>query len=122
MHVNDFHDNIKATLENLAEEAGQLLLLGYQLKREVEAALERIEPAPGRPVDLTTAVRQATFQDLIRAIFDGRGERSAALARTRIHQTLESRRGRRLSGGGQDRVARPNGRDGRHAKQLELDL
>jgi hypothetical protein len=118
-HLDPTTSEINDRLRFLGGEVSALMVLAYKLHQDIAAALERLEPTR-EPVDLSAVVRRAALPDLVEAIF-GRGERSAAWTRTRLHQRLEERRGRRLpGGGGQDRVTHPNGRGA--ARQLELEL
>jgi hypothetical protein len=72
--------------------------------------VDRLGKPAGRGVDLASI----PLADLVEAIVAARGERSAAWLRTRLHQRLEGRRGRRSPGGGADRIAHANGSNGRH--------
>jgi hypothetical protein len=98
----------------LRGEAVALYSLARKAGEAIDAALERIEPAPVAPVPgLVDLLREVKLAELVPALFDARGQMAVARLRTRLNQVLELRSGGVRNGGsgggGHDYVARPNG-------------
>jgi hypothetical protein len=101
---------IKEQLAALSEDTASLLALARHQLEKIDAALARLGGVTprGRTVDLA----DVPLHDLVDQVIAQRGERSAAWLRTRLHQHLERRTGRRQRGGGQDRIVATNGHAG----------
>jgi hypothetical protein len=103
--------DVQATLERLTEASTSLLILAYEQKAEVAAALERLGGPPAREA-IAAYLRTASNRDLRQALIAARGAQGAAVLATKLNRDLAALGKVRPALNGRTRAHAGNGTSG----------